>query len=61
MSEAKKKKQKITTQGDGHIPAPPEDGPIASPQGDGHIPAPPKDGFTTKGDGHIPAPPTNGA
>ncbi|MGA4841300.1 sigma-like protein [Streptomyces sp. G45] len=55
MSEAKKKK--IKPMGEGHIPAPPEDGPVATPQGEGHIPAPPKGGITTKGEGHIPAPP----
>ncbi|MVO86060.1 hypothetical protein GPA10_15190 [Streptomyces sp. p1417] len=57
MSEAQKKKApNLGPLGEGHIPAPPEDGP-AVPPGEGHIPVPPKGGITTKGEGHIPAPP----
>ncbi|GGV43711.1 hypothetical protein [Streptomyces spectabilis] len=59
MSDNKKKKV-LKPMGDGHMPAPPEDGPIV-PTGDGHMPTPPKGGATTKGDGHMPAPPTKDA
>ncbi|MFF9900453.1 hypothetical protein [Streptomyces longispororuber] len=54
MSEAKKKLKPL---GEGHIPAPPQDGPGVIPPEEGHIPTPPKGGATTMGEGHIPAPP----
>ncbi len=41
MTDDKKKKQDLTTQGDSHLPAPPKGG--VTTLGDSHLPTPPKD------------------